>query len=217
MDKSWLFNVDMVSRLNFVENQFIQALVTEFTLRRRKDTSGIELAVSFNENSPAISTTRAKINVHGAIPEFEKKAEIYQRELDAVFQGKKDFYGFNDATFPFRYASGGTLPIVRMDGHDFYCLFYRDIFPIGWNIANGGCCNRDELLKPLRTANRELCEELIMVQRATGIQYIFKGGENALLSRFPGVKALETWAKIFPELMRKEIKEVEVPAKWYAG
>lgn len=62
----------------------------------------------------------------------------------------------NDENFPFRYASGGTLPILRMEGQGYYCFFYRDIFPIGWNIANGGCCTREELLNPQMTIEREL-------------------------------------------------------------
>jgi hypothetical protein len=45
---------------------------------------------------------------------------------------------FKDPLFPFRYASGGVLPILRIGRKEFFCFFYRDIDPVGWNIANGG-------------------------------------------------------------------------------
>lgn len=216
MKQNWLFSVERVGRLNLIENQFIQVLVTNFDLRRSK--GGVELRLRFREDSPAISTTSGKENVQSAILDFPKKAKSIQEQLEAVLlKGTSEKYEHRDDGFPFRFASGGTLPILRMNGRDFYCLFYRDIFPVGWNIANGGCCSRDELLDPRRTADRELREELIMVHRPKGIQYIFEEGESAVLSRFPGLDALETWGKIFPELMRRKIKRCEAPCKLYPG
>ena len=44
----------------------------------------------------------------------------------------------DDPAFPFRFGNGGTLPVVRLADRDYYSLFYREVAPIGWNIANGG-------------------------------------------------------------------------------
>jgi hypothetical protein len=223
MAKIQLKKIALVSHLKFVENQFLQVLVTNLSLRRRnnqdsKTKEGVELLVRFSDESPTISTRTAKRNVHEAIPAFQVKSRAYQEKLDDVLLYKKRrTYVHRDPNFPFRYASGGTLPIVRVCRKDYYCLFYRDIFPIGWNIANGACCTRDELLDPKRTAERELREELIMVDPFKGVQYIFQNGEDSVLSRFPGLSARQTWSKIFPALMSKQIKETKVPVKWLDG
>ena len=55
MAKARISNLDLVSRLKFIENQFIQVLVTNFSLRRRSS-GGTELLIRFSDESPAIST-----------------------------------------------------------------------------------------------------------------------------------------------------------------
>jgi len=48
---------------------------------------------------------------------------------------------------------------VRIKEEEYYCLFYRDIFPVGWNIANGGSDNNEELLNPLLTIERSFVKK----------------------------------------------------------
>jgi FRG domain/NACHT domain len=74
----------------------------------------------------------------------------------------------------FRLASGGTLPILEVEGAEYYCLFYREITPIGWNIANGGCDSVEELRNPWLTIERELSEELIIFDPIKKHLFTFK-------------------------------------------
>jgi len=62
--------------------------------------------------------------------------------------------------------------VIRCNDRDYYCLFYREIAPVGWNIANGGAESVAELLDPLATIERELREELIIVEPAAGHRYV---------------------------------------------
>ena len=61
-----------------------------------------------------------------------------------------------------RWASGGYLPIVRWHGRRWACLHFRDIFPVGWNIANGASENRTEYTDLDRLIYRETVEELVL-------------------------------------------------------
>jgi TIR domain-containing protein len=209
-------NIDSVRSFRFVENQFIQVLISRFSLCRHG--KGTQLSVKFGDRSPAISTRPAKTRVQQEIPDFETKSLNYQKALDAfLLDGYGESYEHDDEDFPFRYASGGTLPIVRTGGADYYCLFYRDIFPTGWNIANGGCCTREELLYPLRTVERELREELIILNRYKKTRYGFKGGEGPLLFHPHRAGTQKSWLDILPELAQSPFKELEASIKWMNG
>src|SRR5262249_43757180 len=141
---------------------------------------GVELSVKFGEDSPTISTRRAKSRIAAMMPHFEAKASEYQAALTQFFLKNEPAFDYCDSDFLFRFASGGTLPIIRLENRDYYCLFYRDIRPIGWNIANGGCASREELVDPLQTVYRELCEELIIVDRFRKERYTFSYPEIPL-------------------------------------
>jgi hypothetical protein len=130
--------------------------------------------VSFDGTTPAIRSRRGSLAVRSAIPDHASKAAEYQAELDAFLlgcEGRK--YEFSDPDFPFRYASGGTLPIVGFENEEYYCFFYREVHPIGWNIANGGCDSLIELLNPLYTVERELREELLIIDGKREHLYVF--------------------------------------------
>lgn len=63
-----------------------------------------------------------------------------------------------------RWASGGYMPIVRWMDQDMVLLFFRDIPPIGWNIANGGSESRDEWFDLAQLASREAHEEIVILK-----------------------------------------------------
>ena len=122
--------------LRLLENPFLQVLVTEFTLIHRDQ--GTDLEVKFSEDTDAITSGREKAQVKESIANFDARSDDLQNMLDEVLIDRtRNSYSHSkdDNDFPFRYASGGTLPIVRMrdkngkNGKDYYCLFYRDIFP----------------------------------------------------------------------------------------
>ncbi len=71
-------------------------------------------------------------------------------------------YHFEDKHFPFRYANGGVLPIIKIKKKDYFCLFYRAVFPVGWNIANGAANTIDDIRNPVNIIHREFSEEFII-------------------------------------------------------
>lgn len=64
--------------------------------------------------------------------------------------------------YPLRWASGGVLPIVSWRGEKWVALFFRDIRPTGWNIANGASESLEEQVEVGRLIHREFCEELMV-------------------------------------------------------
>lgn len=70
--------------------------------------------------------------------------------------------------YPLRWSSGGAIPLVtRTDpwtGTDetWVALFFRNIDPIGWNIANGASDVLEEQYDLYKLINREFCEELLI-------------------------------------------------------
>ena len=68
--------------------------------------------------------------------------------------------------FPLRWASGGVLPVVTWRGHVWSPFFFRDIAPVGWNIAAGSSDTEAELRRPVAFGLREFVEETIVLSRA---------------------------------------------------
>lgn len=64
--------------------------------------------------------------------------------------------------YPLRWASGGVLPIVDWRGEPWVALFFRDIRPIGWNVANGASESVADQISIGGLAQREFCEELLV-------------------------------------------------------
>ncbi len=66
-------------------------------------------------------------------------------------------------TIPLRWASGGFLPIVVYKERYWAMLFFRDIFPVGLNVANGASEDRQEYKNINKLIGREFCEETILL------------------------------------------------------
>ena len=56
---------------------------------------------------------------------------------------------------PLRWASGGVLPVVAWRGDVWSPFFFRDISPVGWNIAAGSSETEAELCRPVAFGLRE--------------------------------------------------------------
>ena len=69
------------------------------------------------------------------------------------------------AETPFRWSSGGMLPIAHLEGRDWYVLYFRDIEPVGLNISNGGSETENEVKDPSGLIYREFSEELVLLSR----------------------------------------------------
>jgi len=159
-----------------------------------------------------------KMNVLKMMPDFKKKSSKIQKKLDGLLQrGARKEYKFFDPTFPFRYVSGGSLPIIRYRGFEYYCLFYRDVFPIGWNIANGGSDSRYELLAPLFTIERELREEIMAIDTKRHIWYVFQEYPKVPLDLPEFSLARKLWQEHFPRHDLADFEKHPIPIHWFNG
>ncbi len=211
-----LLSSELVRPLRIAENDFLQVLVPRFSLTRCG--RGNKLQVSFDEDAPTIWKREAKHELELKMYDFKRKASKIQKELEAFLLGKEPKeYRFHDADFLFRYASGGALPVLRMGENEYYCFFYREISPIGWNIANGGCDSKEELLNPLDTIERELREELLIVDTKNEKRYVFEADAGKPLDRPEFAMALRFWEERFRQLDFPRFEELVIPLKWLNG
>jgi hypothetical protein len=203
--------------LALAENQFLQVLLPRFSMKRSR--GGIVLNLEFDDGTATIWTRQAKYEIIKKIgSSFERKRREYQARLDAfLLEGRGETFEYDDQAFPFRYASGGTLPILRIGNEEYFALFYRDIFPIGWNIANGACDSRDELLDPSITIERELREELVIANTKGRRRYVFEGDNDKPLDRPEFAVARKIWQEHLPKFDITKFGELIIPLKWLNG
>ena len=192
------------------ENQLLQVLVDRFQILRKGH--GFELKVDFDEAAPAIWLREAKRRLRAALSR-ERRIEV-QRKIDAFMDSGKDVWIYHDPSFPFRLGNGGTLPVVRMNGIDYYCLFYRDSHPTGWNIANGGANTRQDVLHPDAIVERELREELIIVEPERKRWYVFDWHEARLRDHADFALAQDLWLARFHKQKFDEFERMALPLKW---
>jgi len=213
-----LSSADGVYALRDAENSLLQVLLTEFHLSRTA--SGFLLGISFDERTPTIRRREGKRRVKRQMPGYPAKVERIQEQIDDVLFRNRDSFPFSDPEFAFRYASGGTLPIVKLDNRTYYCLFYRDEFPVGWNIANGACDSLAELLNPKLAIERELREEVIVLGLDHSPPHDFEftwAGEEP--TRVPDYRRARTLASRFfaDELViTKDFLRAPLAVKWDA-
>ena len=211
-----LFASDHIRPLHIAENRLLEVLVSRYSLKRQG--LGSKLDVHFDEDTPAIWSNKGRNDVRRMIHDFEGKSSDYQQRLDRfLLESEGNDFEFNDPSFPFRYASGGALPVLRFGLKEYYCLFYRMIFPVGWNIANGGCDTRNELLNPVDTIERELREELTVVDPKKKFRYSFEFDAGKSLDRPEFAVARYFWRKRFHELDFPDFEELVIPLKWIDG
>ena len=155
-------HVPGVAPLSEAEGQFLEVMLTKFRLTRDAS-GGLALSVNFDDTTPAVRKRRIREDIRDGMPDFKARAKAYQASLDAFCSGEGDStFKSTDEHFPFRFCSGGAIPVVSMGGKDYYCFNWRDIEPVGWNLANGGSETRAELLYPVRIIGRELREEMLV-------------------------------------------------------
>jgi hypothetical protein len=161
-ESSFTLPVPGVVSLAEAEGQFLEVMLTEFSLSR--DESGsMTLYVSFDDSTPAVRKRGLRDDIRRALPDFDNKARDLQAKLEKFYQGHEaETFDYNDESFPFRFCSGGAIPVVSLGGTEYYCLNWRDIRPVGWNLANGGGETRTELLYPDKIISRELREEMLV-------------------------------------------------------
>ena len=165
-----LLSAGLLLPLGNADTHLLQVLLTDCVLQRTEN-GGLHLFLHFDDKTPAIWRREAKTKLTETMGDF---GLARQAQIDLVmFGSERGPLPIADENCPFRYANGGVLPIIRKNGKHYYCLFYRDVKPIGWNIANGGSDSREELLDPTKIIEREFREELLVMNRAERVRYVF--------------------------------------------
>ncbi|MEO8257593.1 MAG: hypothetical protein ABI868_09645 [Acidobacteriota bacterium] len=209
---------DLVLPLGDAENAFLEVLLSRFTLQRKRRGEGVELRVSFDETTPAAWNRRGRETVRTRMPHFDTRAAFYRTRLDRILlDGGTGRFSHDDPDFPFRWASAGALPVLNIGQRDYYCLFFRDVFPIGWNIANGATGGSDELLNPLLALDRELGEELIIVDPQQQRRYTLRPDRDTLLDHPELATFRQRWREQYPNLDLTRFRAASLPLRWEAA
>jgi hypothetical protein len=216
MKQEVLLNLDkdLIRPLKNAQNEFMQVLITSFRIYRGD--KGLVLEVGFDDESLAVWLREGKTHLRNQIdPSLAFK---YQQDLDRFVHNpdEKEFV-FNDPAFPFRFGNGGALPVVHFGDTDYYCFFYRDIWPIGWNISNGGAESLSELLDPLAIIEREFREELIIVEPLDNCRYIFDWSEGKRPNHPDFSVAKRVWDEILNRSDFQKLEDRTLPLKWLSG
>lgn len=130
------------------------------------------ITIFVSKDETAVLNSQQKIRIQNALKVHPEQDEFAR----AVEHAGEHRY---KCAVPWRWASAGYLPILVIDGVRYVALFLRDIWPFGWNLANGASSDLQELLHPERLAEREGKEELIVVNTLTGLSYCLsiRGGD----------------------------------------
>ena len=214
------FDDRFVRPLHVTEDRFLQVLLSRFSLHRRREPGkeSFDLRVAFDNDAPTIWNQSGKQHLRELLSP-ERRAEYQAAFENFLLHGHgADDYHVKDDKFVFRFSSGGTLPILsfsRNPGADeYYCLFFRDAHPVGWNIANGGSDTRAELLNPQAVIERELREELVIADFANDKRYVFPGDGGKPIDHPAFAVARELWARKCPDKNVAALNTAEVEIEW---
>lgn len=136
---------------------------------------------------------------------LRESQRFFEFTLPATQPGTKVVWGEFGEKTPFRWASGGFLPIVSFRDRYWAALFFRDISPVGLNVANGGSETKEEAKDLHRLIGREFSEEVIIVNtRPTPGSELY---QNTLVAFSPDPSAQSPIAKyISPEFAKKHVE-----------
>lgn len=198
---------------------YLQVVLSEFELHRTslaRVEAGRLLKVAIPDDPPTIVRGEGKREIESqARAEGSPGVASLQTKLDE-FESNPNLlaYRFDCSEWPMRFANGGVLPVIHLDGRDYFLMFYRDIFPIGWNIANGASDNTEEWLDPSRIIQREFGEEVLMCDPVAKRLFIHSPPGDTKPVGFHE-DAIKLWSKKWPELAQFE--KVPMPLKWIDG
>jgi hypothetical protein len=201
-------------KLGDSSHDFLQVLLPEFIITRNN--KGIKVEIDLKDEFDTLRNSRDKITVNNKYNKSNKK-ESLTKELDLFYQNDQILsYHVRCEQFPLRYANGGVLPIIHIDNINYFCFFYRDIFPVGWNIANGASNNVDDLLYPEKIIHREFLEELFFFDHKKKIHYCIDNDPNSFLAG-TFKEALELWKNKMEISNNDDYKTQPLPVKWING
>jgi hypothetical protein len=145
----------------------------------------VEVHVDRRGVTDAVYTTEGKNRLCDAAlrDEREELAARLDADIHAFMMEADDGSWLEIPTnkIPLRWASGGVLPVVKWRGHVWSPFFFRDIAPVGWNIAAGSSETEAELRRPVAFGLREFVEETIVLSRAPEV------GAEVTARTFPSI------------------------------
>lgn len=205
-----------VRRLGERGQDILQVLLPEFTLS--KEDNGELLDVCLADDLPSIADRAGKAAFFKAVQLAGNDgcARLEQRLADFRKDDRLRSYRFDCADYPLRYGNGGVLPVVRLGDGEYFCLFYRDAYPVGWNIANGASGSVEEMLSPERTMHREFGEELFACDHQKQLVYAFRPDDDEWATALQR-EALKAWAQRFGSHNFASYTRVPTPLKWIEG
>ncbi len=105
----------------------------------------------------------------GAHAEVERRSRLINESMHPG-QGRRRNWKWNDSgcQLPIRWASGGFMSVVRYRQAYWVLLSFRDITPVGLNVANGASETKDEYKDPKVLIGREFCEEVVVLSGSPG-------------------------------------------------
>ena len=213
---SRILAADSVKSLSRRDNGYLQVVLSEFSLYRTK--TGQRMEIEIANDPPTIVERQGK----QAIEEESTRNGKISVEQTTLYQDLQEFqantnslaYRFDCSNWPMRFANGGVLPILQLNGTEFVLMFYRDIFPFGWNIANGASDNVDEWVNPRRIIQREFGEEVLLCDPTNKQLFIYDPPGEARPVGFHE-EAIAAWTKRRPEYA--DYQRVPIPLKWIEG
>ena len=109
---------------------------------------------------------REKIATNALNRRMLDQAERFHQALSTgVMETAEMIWESGGVELPLRWASGGFLPIAYYREKYWAALFFRDIYPVGLNLACGASETKDEYKNLSRLIAREFSEELVLLSR----------------------------------------------------
>lgn len=150
----------------------IVLLFNELKIRRYRS-SGVKkfrLEVDLRNQSYGIYNNAGKRFLKNKFQNEEFKSRCIERskEIEDFLKSTtpgNDELTINAMEMPLRWASGGMLPIAQWKDKYWYVLNFRDIEPVGWNVANGASETKEEYKNLYSLIYREFSEELVLLNR----------------------------------------------------
>ncbi|MBU7028650.1 MAG: hypothetical protein HXS48_17070 [Theionarchaea archaeon] len=181
----------------------IMLLFNKVTIRRSHAAYEVRfcLEVDLRNQSYGIYNTEGKKFLNNTFlnNEFRRQCiEEAERIENFLKSGPPHKLVIDAKKMPLRWASGGVLPIVYLEGRYWYVLYFRDAEPIGLNMANGAS-DAPEEFKDLRSLiYREFSEELVLLSREPHVGDVLPVTHRVV--QFPD--PLPQY--IYPKIMKKE-------------
>jgi len=198
-----------------VPSHFFQVLMPEFKLSQTRGKQTLQVEV--RDDLEPIEDRFQRENFRDRLVHLRNAQMKLERDLNPFTRRQSTAEAhIRCPNWPLRYGNGGVLPVVRAESKKYICLFYREVFPIGWNVANGSSDNYQELLFPEQVMLREFGEELLIADDQGQAFRCYNPGKDIL---YPGYQKASriAWDEAFPERSYRHYQCLSLHVHWIRG